>query len=263
MYFIKRVLIFICCFILLISCKSVKTVSGSNTADLSVSTSSIIASHQAASATFKTLASRALVVYKDEKKEQSITVSLRMEKDNIIWIKAAILGVTIAKVLITPEKVSYYETLGNTYFEGDYKLISDFLGTELNFSKAQAILLGQSIFDLNQKKYVSSVKNKKYHISPKLMPTGFPHQLILNPDTYKVYHTLIEQPKEARRFELTYGPYQEIEGSYYPTVATIISKENKERQSQVSIKYKKIDINAVANFPFKIPEGYKKIELLP
>ena len=41
----------------------------------------VISAHKAASPEFKTLAGRVQLVYEDEEKLQSITVSLRMEKD--------------------------------------------------------------------------------------------------------------------------------------------------------------------------------------
>src|SRR5690554_6427834 len=58
----------------------------------------VIASHKAAMPQFNTLAGRVQFVYETEDRSQSITVSLRMEKDKIIWVKASILGITIAKV---------------------------------------------------------------------------------------------------------------------------------------------------------------------
>ena len=104
-----------------------------------MSSKDIIKTHDAAVPDFLTLAARMHVVYENEKKHQSITVSLRMEKDEKIWIKASLLGITMAKVLITPETVSYYETISNTYFDGDFRLLSDWLGTEIDFEKAQSI----------------------------------------------------------------------------------------------------------------------------
>src|SRR5690606_14237698 len=96
-------------------------------------------------------------VYETEDRSQSITVSLRMEKDKIIWVKASILGITIAKVLITPDSVGYYETIGKTYFEGDFTLLGEWLGTPINFQQAQNLLLGQSIFDLNASQYTAEI----------------------------------------------------------------------------------------------------------
>ncbi len=73
-----------------------------------------------------------------------------MEKDKVIWLSAT-LG--LARLMITPEKVQFYNKIDNEFFDGDYKLLSDFVGVELDFYKVQNILLGQTIFPLDDKSY--------------------------------------------------------------------------------------------------------------
>ena len=46
----------------------------------------------------------------------------------------------MAKALITPTKVSYYEKINNTYFEGDFSLLSNWLGTDLDFQKSSKFI---------------------------------------------------------------------------------------------------------------------------
>lgn len=226
----------------------------------SVPIEQILNSHKAATPNFSTLASRVQVVYADGKKEQSVTVSLRMEKDRIIWIKASILGITLAKAMITPERVSYYETISNTYFDGDFTLLSEWLGTELDFSKAQSILLGQSIFSLDEEDYQVSVAQNRYKVQPRKQPIDFIHSLFLNPDNYKVISGSLSQPKEARMFSLRYGDYQQVEGSYYPSDIWIDASE-KDEKTKISVTYKNIDVNPMVTFPFDIPDGFEQIRL--
>ena len=63
-------------------------------------------------------------------RRRGLTFNLRMEKDKVIWLSAA-LG--MARIMITPEKVQYYSKLDNQYFDGDYALLSDFAGTLIKF----------------------------------------------------------------------------------------------------------------------------------
>ena len=168
------------------ACKGSKGITGSSTTK-KLPLKDIIKAHNAAAPDFETMAARVFVVYEDEKKSQSVTVSLRMEKDKIIWVKASLLGITLAKVLITPERVSYYEKISNTYFDGDFSLLSNWLGTELDFQKAQDILLGQSIFTINTREYESSVALNKYRVLPKRQPTNFIHTLLLQPNILKCH----------------------------------------------------------------------------
>ena len=67
-------------------------------------------------ADFKKFRSRVKTTYYDGKRSQQVIVNLRMEKDKSIWMSANIL-VPIAKILITPKKVSFYEKFQKTFFE--------------------------------------------------------------------------------------------------------------------------------------------------
>lgn len=220
----------------------------------------VIAAHKAAIPQFETLAGRVQFAYETEEKSQRITVSLRMEKDKTIWIKASILGITLAKVLITPDSVSYYETIGKTYFEGDFTLLGDWLGTSINFQQAQNLLLGQSIFDLEGSKYSSEIFQNKFKIQPKRQPQNFIHSLFLNPDNFKVALETLAQPEQDRILNIRYGDYQMVAGQYFPNDISIVTSEG-QSQTKIEINYKKIDLNVGIGFPFDIPGGYERIQL--
>jgi len=253
-----------CCFLLFVfiltSCGPGKGIIGSNTANPAVSTKNIIAAHNAASPEFKTMAARVQVVYEDEKKQQSVTVSLRMEKDKTIWIKASLIGITLAKVLITPGKVSYYESISNTYFDGDFTLLSNWLGTDIDFEKAQALLLGQSIFSLNSSEYTSDVFQNKYKLQPKQQPQNFIHSILLNPENFKVVTETLSQPDNGRLLSVRYADYQKEGNGFYPTDIQINASENDDK-TKIDVNYKKIDLNVSVSFPFNIPDGYEEIQL--
>jgi len=246
--------------LLLTACGGIKPVTGSSTADAGLALKSIVASHNAAAPQFKTLAGRMYVAYEDEKKSQGITVSLRMQKDEKIWIKASLLGVTIAKAMITKNSVQYYETIGNTYFDGDFQLLSNWLGTDIDFNKAQAILLGQSVFDLNANTYDSAIVTNKYRLQPKRPLGDFYFSLLLNPDTFKVSQESVSQPSEKRQLKVQYGQYQLIENETFPTTIEI-NADDDGKKTKVEVEYRKIDLNPTINFSFKIPNGYSQIAL--
>ena len=220
----------------------------------------VITSHKAASPNFKTLAGRMQLVYETDEKLQSITVSLRIEKDKNIWIKASILGITISKVLITPTRVSYYETIGKTYFEGDFALLGEWLGTPINFQQTQNLLLGQSIFTLNPSEYSTEVFQNKFKLQPKKQPQNFIHSLFLNPENFKIASETLSQPNDDRLLSIRYGDYQRLDGQFYPQNIMIHTSE-KGSTTKIEINYRKIDLNVDVSFPFDIPQGYEEIEL--
>ena len=240
----------------LASCGGAKNISNIESA----SAKEVISAHKAATPDFKTLASRVQLVYETDEKVQSITASLRMEKDKNIWVKASVLGITIAKVLITPTRVSYYETIGGTYFEGDFALLGEWIGTPINFQQAQNMLLGQSIFTLNPSEYSAAIFQNKFKIQPKEQPQNFIHSLFLNPDNFKVASETVSQPNEDRLLSIRYGDYQKIGEQFYPS-NILINTSEKGSATKIEINYKKIDLNVDVSFPFDIPSGYEEIQL--
>jgi Domain of unknown function (DUF4292) len=241
----------------LVSCKGTKSVT-TNTEDLAIK--NIVKSHLAAMPDFTTLAARVYVVYEDEKKQQSITVSLRMEKDKVIWMKASLIGITLAKAKITPERVSYYETVSGTYFDGDFSLLSEWLGTEIDFKKAQAILLGQSIFPIETLQYTTVVQGDRYKLQPKTQPFNFIHSLMIASDNFKIDSETLSQPNEERILTIRYDGYQTIEGGLYPSEIHVMATE-KNSTTKIDLTYRKIEPNVSINFPFDIPDGYSEMKL--
>ena len=254
-----RIMVILFGVLLLTSCRGAKGISGSAKADKNASVQRIVSSHKAASPNFNTLAARVQVIYEDDDRLQSITTSVRMEKDKTIWIKASILGITLSKVLITPDRVSYYETIGNTYFDGDFVFLSELLGTEIDFQKAQAMLLGQSIFKLDGAAYTSKIVQNRYQLLPKKQNQNFIHSLLLDPLHFKVHSESLSQPSKNRLLTVNYGLYDKIGEDWYPSEIQI-NATDKEDKTKIKVNYKKIDLNVSLSFPFTIPQGYSEIE---
>ena len=228
-----------------------------------MSTKTLLNANKAASQEFNTLAARMQVKYQTPQQSQSITTSLRIQKDAIIWIKASVFGVTLLKILITPQRVTFYETIGDSYFEGDFSFISDMLGIQINFNQVQSLLLGSSILDIKPSLVTTSTvligqeQSSKYRVTLKKQNLNYMLSMLFNPDNFMVHQLQILQPQTQRNLLLQYGPYQELEDNYYPTQLGILALEEQEKTS-IFVRYKKIDLNPVVGFPFTIPKGYTK-----
>ena len=173
----------------------------------------------------------------------------------VLWLL-----VTLAKVLITPDKVQYYETIGTSYFDGDFTLLGEWLGTEIDFQKAQNLLLGQSIFSLVPSGYTAELFQNQYKIQPKTQPMDFIHSVFLNAQNFKVVSETLSQPSDARLLSVRYSDHQKIGNDYFPTDITMDTSE-KGAKTKIEINYKKIDLNVPVSFPFEIPAGYQEIQL--
>lgn len=248
--------IFLIYFTVFVGCKSSKAlVDGEK--NLGLTTKEVIKANAKKSANFKTLHSKVRVVYTQENKSQTHTVTLRMLKDQVIWINSTL---NLIRAKITPEKVSFYNKLDNTYFDGDYGYLSDILGTELDFKKLQNLLLGNAIFDLDKETYVMSVHNDAYLFQPKNQLNLFELFYIINPSHFKIDSQQLSQPTESRFLQVDYLNYQEVDKQSLPENLKIIALEG-DQETIIEIAYKSVSLNEDLRYPFKIPSGFDEIIL--
>lgn len=248
-------ILFVILILFFVSCKSTKNISSSGELNDNLSSEQIIKAHTKQNTRFKTLQSRVKVEYIQGNKSQMHTINLRIEKDKTIWLSAT-LGVVRAK--ITPQKVSFYNKLDNTYFEGDFSLISDLLGTELDFQNVQNLLLGEAIFDLNNQTYNIDIHEASYVLSPKTQNTLYEIFFLLNPSHFKMDSQQLAQSLKRRMLEIDYKNYQKVEKQILPQHIKIIALEEDE-ETIINMVFKSISLNNDLRFPFRIPSGFDEI----
>ena len=248
--------VFIGVLILISSCKSTKVVSGGSV-DTRLSAKSIIKAHYQNETNFKTLNGRVKIGYSDGESSQNVSVSLRMEKNKAIWMSAP-LG--IVKAYITPNRVSFYNKLENEFFDGDFSYLSDLLGTEVDFSILQNLLTGQAILDLRKEKYTVDIQEDSYRLIPKLQGVLYKTLFKIEPKNFKMAVQQLSQPLEKRLLEITYKNYQNIDKVVFPNEIKIKAIVDDD-MNDIELEFRNIELNSPVNFPYKIPKGFKKIEL--
>lgn len=242
--------------VVIASCKSTKIIT-SGEVDANLSSKAVIKSHYASALNFKTISGKLKIDYEDKNASQGFSVSLRMEKDKAIWISAT-LGVV--KAYITPNRVSFYNRLDNTYFDGDFSYLSKLLGTELDFEKVQNLLLGEALLDLRKDKYDVAISNENYELKPKKALDLFKILFQIEPKHFKIGSQQISQPEKGRLLNIAYKNYQEIDQKIIPNEITI-SATMDGNQSLIGLEYKNIEFNRNLKFPYDIPKGFQEIIL--
>ncbi len=237
------------------SCKSVQSVIASGEASNKLSAKQVVKQHQKNDADFKTMQARVKIILFQGDKEQGHTFSFRMEKDKVIWLSASI---GMARMMITPDKVRFYNKLDNEYFDGDYKLLSDFVGVDLDFMKVQNILLGQAIYNLKDNPHVVAINANSYALQPKDQKALLELFYLINPSHFKMDSLQMYQQLKRRMLQVDYSSYQEVKKQILPQNIRIIATEDAD-QVAITMEFKSVSLNGEVRFPFKIPAGYKEI----
>ncbi|HUH26373.1 MAG TPA: DUF4292 domain-containing protein [Flavobacterium sp.] len=202
---------------------------------------------------FNTLKINGNVTYEDQNGSYAPTAEIQMEKGKQILISIKYFGISGAKVYLTPERASYYEVLGGTYYDGTYQFISDMLGTEVRFENVENLLLGKAFYNLNRYDYT---KEKNDQLALKL--NQFLVKLILGTRN-EIVSTEVTQQKSADKFVISYPSYQTATNLFLPKEINIQAFQKND--IHIKIDYRKINVNPLLDFRYKIPNNSKEIKI--
>jgi uncharacterized protein YcfL len=205
---------------------------------------------------FKTLNIRSSVLFTDSKISQRLTAEIKIKKDEKILISLKFLGITMAKILATPTSVSYYEKINGTYFEGDFQLISKWLGADLNFALLQNMIVGDALANLNAEKFTIVSEDQKTILNFDTA-NGLTKSIGINLDKCMVETTTITELATQKIMQLQYSNPQLFMNYAIPTTLEITALQNG-KTAKIDLKYENIDIDTNISFPYAVPNGYTK-----
>jgi hypothetical protein len=255
MKFIKYLTVFVFVFT---ACKTNKHIM-ENGIIKELSAKKVVKKHVAANFNKKTVAAKLKANFNNGKLKQSIGVSLRIKKDEVIWLKGT-KYITVFKAKITPTKVSYYSPLAKNYFEGDFSMLKEVLGTDINFKQLQNLFLGQSLQNVKEEKQEVIIKEKAYVLSPEKQAALFNVFYTINPKHFKLNQQSIVDASKNKRLDILYPNYKEFSGEMYPTEINIKATQPG-KFTMIDFFVKSVVFDEKIETPFKIPSGYKKLSL--
>ena len=160
----------------------------------------------------KSLETRFAFTYANQNQSLSGNGKLRILKDSIIWGSLNFLGIPMVKFYMTPSKISYYNKLDRTYYDGNFDLLQKQLGIPVNFSNFQNILTGDLIkkFD-NEKTNLETTKNA-YHLT-------IDDTLLKSVKVYPFYKIMSELFSSGgeESIEIHYADYKTFDKENLPT----------------------------------------------
>lgn len=241
----------------LASCKTKQAVLAGGSAEEEKAVKEIVEGHYKNEKNFKTLLIKASVDYKDKKTKQSINAEVRIKKDETILVSVRVLGITMAKAIITPTRVSYYEKINGTYFDGNYAALSKWLGTELDYAKVQNMLLGDAIYDLNKCKYMASLENGQHKLQS-MDRSAISKMFFFEGANYLLKKEYVKQAgPEPRSLEIAYPSHREYSKGVLPSAINI--KAEQKDNVTLNIEYNTVTFDENLTFPYEVPDGYDQI----
>jgi len=244
--------------ILFASCKSNKELANTNSIAKEMSAKKVIKKHISSNFDKKTINAKLKASFNNGKINQSISVSLRVKKDEVIWIKGTKF-ITVFKAKITPNSVRFYSPFAKIYFDGDFTLLKELLGVDVNFNQLQNLILGQTLTDLKEQKQNVSIDENSYVLSPKKQAELFDIFFFINPANFKLNQQSIVNSSKDQRLDVFYPSYTFVDNVFFPSEINIKAKEPK-KFTNIDFVLKSVEFNTDFDTSFTIPNGYKQIK---
>lgn len=258
----KKIIILLA-FSLVLACKSKQKVVEKSIVKIpenkEISAENVLQNHTKLPYNFSTLLIKTSVDFKDDKQSIGLNADIKIKKNEIILVSVKLLGITMAKAIITPKEVKYYEKINNTFFEGNYATLSNWLGTDLDFQKVQNLLLGQIItstknsnFNLENLQNILVLKSKANE--------NLQEKYVFDSNNFTLKSQEINQITKNRSVSINYLAYNSFAESIFPKELTIFAKQN-QKQTEIKLEYRNVAFNENLTFPYSVPEGYKQITI--
>ncbi|MBL0340283.1 MAG: DUF4292 domain-containing protein [Bacteroidetes bacterium] len=187
-----------------------------------------------------------------------------------MWISVSpLLGIEVARVMITRDTVKFMDRLNNKYSVSDFDFLNKLLHMNVDFDILQGILTG-NLFAYKKNKFNSVYLEDKYYILSTLSKRKLKRSLedadpskpiiqdlYIDGLTYRITHLSVEDQKTDKSLLTDYSDHRQTEGGLFPfhSHTEIIAEKN----VKIEIDYSKITLNNNLEFPFNIPSGYEKM----
>lgn len=224
---------------------------------------------------FDWVSAKANVQSRVDDKEESFDIRLSIRKDSALLVSIQyLLGLQVAKVLITKDSVKFVNYIQKTYFKGDFNYINELLNADLDFELVQAVLFGNSAEyqeDETKLKPVTDRQNCHYLLSTerkrrlRKIQTGSSDLkdamqiLTLNPENYKILKNEFTEPSTNRMFIANYSEFTQKDSVYAPYHVDIDIVAQK--KANIKIEYVRIEKNTPQKLSLNIPAKYDPIQI--
>lgn len=207
-----------------------------------------------------------------DKKLTEFKGQIRIHKDSVIWISfSPALGIEMARIKITNDSVFYMNRINKTYIKGDYRFISEFLKTNIDFDILQSIIIGNDFQFYEKSKFRASVINQEYKLTTteryklkkfvkqdETFAKAFYQDIWLSPETFKITRVTLKEIANDNKLDAYYSDFRDYEGQLFPYDIEYEITANE--KITVKVKYSRIRINEPFTCPFTIPSKYERID---
>lgn len=201
---------------------------------------------------FTTFSARAKTSLAINGNNNDCTLNIRISKDKKIWVSiTALLGIEVARALITPDSIFVVNRLQGMYVRKPFSFIYAFADKQINYTMLQALLVGNAIPQLLNDSTAYQSTTNGVTLSGNLKDLVY--KLMVGTDM-KVTQTSLSNQDAGQSLEVNNAFTQQ--GNQKVPSQIAIASVAKDKKVQINLRYVKVDFNQPLEYPFNIPGNY-------
>lgn len=208
---------------------------------------------------FEYLSSKAKCKYTNGKQTISAVANFRIKKDSIIWVSLSPgLGIELARVLISRDKIQLIDKLKKGYYEFDYARLTETYGFEINYNFIESIVLGNLLFLPDKKQELAKDENQ-YSYTKVDNVYGVSHFVGITSQKLEKLYAFDQVTNSS--ISVNYGNFEKIDNQIIPQSISIKAKvaNTNEEATIMEINYGRILLSAQPlKFPFHVSRKYTR-----
>lgn len=218
---------------------------------------SVVKQLQSEDLSFRTFSSKAKAQIAVNNERYDANVSIRVDNGKKIWISiTAFLGIEVARVLITPDRIAVVNRLEKTVLDQPYVFLQKLIGAPLSYGELQSILLGNSTVLAGQLYKLGVAKNQLGFLV-NANSEIFNYQVQAD-EWNKVLSIQIDEQSGKQSLVSSYGEFTELAGQRFAQLFQLTIKAP-HTEIKTLLTYGTISINEALQTPFQIPQSYKAL----
>ena len=128
------------------------------------------------------------------------------------------------------------------------------------FGQLQDLLIGNSIFEMKGKRFSSEIADNSYKLTPKVQEKLFDVFFKINPKHYKLDQLFLSNDSKDQTLRIDYKKYSKLQKDIIP-IRMMINAAEGEYYTWIDMEYRSLKLNEPINVRYRIPSGYKRIDL--
>jgi len=206
---------------------------------------------------FHTFSGRAKAKLQWNDQAHDATLHVRVRRDQAIWLSVtAILGLEVARLLITPDSIRMLNKFQGEYMAKPFAYIHRYTSPAVDFGALQDLLLANVSANLlrTDNVQVASAEDEFIVVGQK---GELAYQYRINAES-RPFHFNVEEAGRDQRLETHYADFAKTDGYNFPrSMALDIRAEDLLLKAQLT--YSRVTFNEQLDMPFMVPGRYKEI----